>query len=138
MAKDDLGQNTIGLTRTAASNLESVMESGWFSTEADACRVAMCVALERGTYASDSEMSGRTTKFNQGTFDRDGRVRQIISVFGQPDGVSVYDYAERLIHSGLKVMADGLSADGALFSDILALPKAQSPRGGSDAGTAQE
>src|SRR5690349_13150219 len=116
-------QNTIGLSPAAAANLESLMESSWFDSELDACRVAMAIALSRNEFAPKSELVSLKTKYNIGTYDRDNQVRQLLSMSGVPQGLGVYEYAERLIHSGLRILAEELSVEGALLADSISRPE---------------
>jgi hypothetical protein len=132
MAKD---QNTIGLSAAAAEHLKRVLDSGWFDSELDVCRVAMGVALRRATAAPKHEMTGLVTKYNVGTFDRDGAVAGVINVVGYPEGEGLYGYAERLIHAGLRLLAEDLEEEGVLLSDVLAKDTAKA---GDSAGNPQD
>src|SRR5690242_8931720 len=97
------------------------MTCGWFATELDACRVSLALALAADAAVNVAPVTGVTTKYNIGTFDRDGRVRQLLTTVGIPQGLGFVDYAERLMHEGLARMATALSAEGAMLSEILAL-----------------
>jgi len=116
MAKE---QNTVGLTDVGSEHLRLTMETGWFDTELDACRVAMGVALSRGVVAPPDELVSKTTKYNLGTWDRDRCVSSVIEVVGCPPGEDLCAYSERLIQAGLGILATELSEEGALLSDVL-------------------
>lgn len=113
---------TLGLTSEGAANLERVMESKWFGTEIAAYRAAIAVALASGTAKSSDEMKEMTTKFNQGSLDPDGSVRDLILLFADGDDRErPMAFAERLAEAGLADMAARLSNDPIGLAEALGL-----------------
>src|SRR4051812_5324264 len=109
-------QNTVGLTVAGSEDLKRLMETKWFNSELDACRVAMVVAIRRGLSSREEDLVKVTTKYNMGTFDREGQVRQLLSLAGLTTG-GTYEAVEGLMHAGLRALADELSIEGAVLTD---------------------
>ena len=86
----------------------------------------MVVALKRGLTSKPEELTKITTKYNIGTFDRDGQVREVLKLNGFPSGS--YESVESLMHAGLRVLADELTVEGAVLTDSLAKQNTQAPR----------
>lgn len=103
---------TVGLTPEAEEKLETVMASSFFREELTAYRVAIAVALARDTVTAEEEMNKVKTKFNIGSLERDGRLRDLIELLRPTASQdSMVSLAERLADAGLHIMADHLEQD---------------------------
>ena len=110
----------IGVTPTAEKHLDALEESGWFLDRQDAYRLAIAVALARKLLPAASEMQGLRTSYNfAGGIDRDGKLRQLISLFAPGEASRPAAFAERLAHAGLAFLAARLVDQGATLSDVL-------------------
>jgi hypothetical protein len=110
----------IGITRTAEHHLDELMKTGWFSDRQDAYRLAIGVALARRLEPSASDMVGIRTAYNfSGGIDRDGRVRQLVSILNPAESARPAQFAERLAHSGLAFLFDRLVTSSGTLTDAL-------------------
>jgi hypothetical protein len=110
---------TVGLTARGAAHLDEVMETGWFANELDAYRVAIAVAIAQGLVSQEGEMAGAKTKYNIGSLDSDGSLRQLLIALVHAAREKPYEYAERLADAGLVHLAIRLGREGALLVDVL-------------------
>jgi hypothetical protein len=110
---------TVGLTVRGAENLAQVMETGWFNRDLDAYRAAIGVAIAQGRVSEPEEMAGASTKYNVGTLDNDGKLRQLLLAFVPAARERPYEYAERLADAGLAYLVARLVQEGALLSEVL-------------------
>jgi hypothetical protein len=109
-------RQTIGVSESSGRTLESLVEAGVFSQQVDAAKLALSVALAYGDKPSES--TDRTTKWNVGTFDQNGDVRELVLSF-MPQCDTPYREAESLVESGLKRLAEHLEAHGQLDLEVL-------------------
>jgi hypothetical protein len=93
----------IGLTTPNDQFVGQLMESRLFGQEMDAAKLAMSIAIARK--ASLGELQGAGTKWNIGSFDRDGQLRRLMSVL-YPTVDEPYRAIEFLINTGFKIMID--------------------------------
>ena len=75
---------TVGLTGEGDQNLADLMETGWFESEMVAYLVAVSTALSRALVVSQAPLTGVGTKWNVGSLDKDGRLREMVNLLG-PD-----------------------------------------------------
>jgi len=118
---------TVGITPTAATALERLMETGWFRDEMDAYRLAIAAAIAAGL--EGEPISGAQTKYNVGTLDRDGRMRDLlVAVRGS---TRPYEDAERLANTGLALLRDRLVDRDETLAEALGFdrPKDADPGG---------
>jgi hypothetical protein len=115
----------IGVTTRGAQHLADLMATGWFLEQLDAFRVAIGVALGYGVCTPPEDMGGGGTKWNIGSVDNDGRLRQLIMAVAPASGDRPYEYAERLADAGLALLGQRLVRDGALLFEVLGGPQRQ-------------
>lgn len=114
-----LDKVTVGLTPLGEQRLERVMNSRYMSEELTAYRIAIAVALARGEITPREEMKKVKTKFNVGSLDRDGRLREMIEITMPQDASGkVFEVAERLADAGIAIL-DECVQDGRPLSDLL-------------------
>jgi hypothetical protein len=106
---------TVGVTPDGAENLAALMETGWFQDEMDAYRLAISTALSEALDAPS--ISGAQTKFNVGTLDRDGRLRQLVTLLH--DSPRPYEDSERLAHAGLQLLRRRIVDDQMTLAEAL-------------------
>jgi hypothetical protein len=110
----------IGLTSTAETQLDALMETGWFADRQDAYRVAIGVALSRRLEPSAAEMVGIRTSYNfTGGIDRDGKLRQLIALLIPREAARPAAFSERLAHAGLSFLHERLVTASGTLSDAL-------------------
>lgn len=98
-------KNTIGVTTENREFLEQVMERGLFNDQMDAAKLGLALAIRYGV--NMGEASGADTKWNVGSFDRDGDIRSVLSAF-YPDVSTPYRLAEHLVNEGLGILRSQL------------------------------
>lgn len=97
---------TVGLTPEGERQLAQVMESRFFTEELTAYRVAIAVALAEDEVTPREEMKNVRTKFNVGSLEEEGRLRDIVElVKPHASGEGVMNLAERLADAGIKIIA---------------------------------
>lgn len=110
-------KKTIGILSENLTALQELVESGNFSSEIDAAKFAMAHAIKSGVTASTSD--GSDTKWNVGTVDPDGKLREMLGIF-YPNVTEPYRLLEFLMNTGLTdiVGKKGRSPDvyGIMFS----------------------
>ena len=106
---------TVGVTPDGAENLAALMETGWFQDEMDAYRLAISTALAESLEAP--AVSGAQTKFNVGTLDRDGRLRELVTLLH--DSPRPYEDSERLAHAGLQLLRRRIVDDQMTLTEAL-------------------
>jgi hypothetical protein len=116
-AEDDKVQ--IGLTRGGDDALDQIMALGLFASEGDAYRFAVAYALGRGITPAEGSGGGFGTKFHaSGGLDRDGNLRQLVTLLKPEHSTRPYATAERLADAGLRELAQRLLAHETL-TDML-------------------
>lgn len=117
-------RQTIGVSEKSGSTLEALVDAGVFSQQVDAAKLALSVALAHGDEPVESQE--RTTKWNVGTFDQNGDVRELILCF-KPECQTPYREAENLVECGLRRLAEHLESHGQLDLEVLLneIPKSQ-------------
>ncbi|MGD9883059.1 MAG: hypothetical protein AB7U95_23390 [Reyranella sp.] len=93
----------IGLTAPNDQFVGQLMESGLFGQEMEAAKLAMSIAIVKKSSLGDVQGAG--TKWNVGSFDRDGQLKRLMGVL-YPTVDEPYRVMEFLINTGLKIMAD--------------------------------
>jgi hypothetical protein len=114
---DERDRVTVGVTPQGAENLAALMETGWFQDEMDAYRLAISIALAEGIDAD--AITGAQTKFNVGTLDRDGRLRQLVMALHEP--AKPYELCERLAHAGLELLRRRIAIDQMTLAEALGI-----------------
>lgn len=97
-------KKTIGITPSGKRILSDLMKTEQFSTEIDAAKFALAVAVKRGAALGAAE--GADTKWNIGTVDPDQSLRLIIESLYQ-DVTEPYRVIESLIDQGLNFVDAG-------------------------------
>lgn len=118
MAERSADKVTVGVNSDAAEDLAALMETDWFEREKDAYLVAISTAIARGLEVSTGSIPGTTTKFNVGTLDSDGIVKQLVRSL-LSDEEDPYDLSERLAHVGLAYLKTRLVDRGFTLSEVL-------------------
>lgn len=117
--EEDRGKVTVGVTDQGAQHLAALMETGWFGSEMAAYLLAISTALARELVTDPTPLAGVTTKWNVGSLDRDGRLRDLVRLTGPEDVRDPYEYAERLADTGLEYLRDRVVNQGSMLSDVL-------------------
>lgn len=119
MRQEPGDRRTLGLTPAAQQLLDSLMALGWFRQEADVFRLAVSVGLARGLKKDPSDLVGLSTKWNVGTLDSDGRLRDLVRSLVPESGDHPFAYAELTAHAGLEWLKTKLVDEHAMLSEAL-------------------
>lgn len=121
---DRADRKTVSASNAANTALDMLTKvHHWFEDGIEAYRVAIAVALARGLSEDDvPERVNATTKYNVGSLDPEGRIRDLISIMRPQDSVRPYAVAEWLAEAGLAYILRQLE-DGALLSEVLQPPQ---------------
>jgi hypothetical protein len=111
-------KNTIGVTSKSQKVLDQMTEAGVFAEEQDAAKFAMAIAVRHGM--QPGEVSGASTKWNVGSFDTDGQLRNMLPIIF-PALKTPYRALESLIDSGLGIIAEEYLKGGGI--DLAAIIK---------------
>lgn len=112
-------RRTLSASNDANTSLDLLTAHGWFADGIEAYRVAIAVALARGLTEEDvPERVNAQTKYNVGSVDPEGRIRNLIVLMRPQDSSRPYAAAEWLAEAGLSLISRELE-DGELLSDIL-------------------
>jgi len=117
---DDRDKVTVGVTPDGAVNLAALMESGWFTDEIDAYRLAIATAFGEQLNVDAVVLAGVQTKYNIGTLDRDGKVSAMVRAFSPEAATRPFEYSERLADAGLRYLKTRIVDQGLLLADALA------------------
>lgn len=101
-------KNTIGVTQENREFLDEVIAKQLFNDQIDAAKLGLSLAIREGVEAG--EASGVDTKWNVGSFDKDGHVRSVLTAL-YPDVTTSYRLAEHLINRGLVLLKTHLLAN---------------------------
>jgi hypothetical protein len=105
----------IGLTLAGSKALARLMAEGLFAIEGDAYKFGIAYAVAMGIDPGDAPDSGYATKFNAtGGLDREGLVRDLLSVLNIGDATRPYATAERLAEVGLAALVKRIEAHESL------------------------
>lgn len=105
----------IGLTLAGSKALARLMAEGLFAIEGDAYKFGIAYAVAMGIDPEDAPDSGYGTKFNAtGGLDREGLVRDLLSVLNVGDPTRPYATAERLAEVGLTALVRRIEAHESL------------------------
>lgn len=105
----------IGLTLAGNKALARLMAEGLFAIEGDAYKFGIAYAVATGIDPDAAPDSGYGTKFNTtGGIDREGLVRDLLSVLNIGDTTRPYATAERLAEVGLTALARRIEAHESL------------------------
>lgn len=116
---EEKGRVTVGVSDKCNVFIKSLLETEWFDSEMAVFLLSVSIALSYELKVSDKPLSGLTTKFNIGSLDRDGKLRDMVKVIGSAGEKDPYEYAERLAEAGLEFLKVKLIDQGLLLSDIL-------------------
>jgi hypothetical protein len=94
-------KNTIGVTQENREFLERVIEQGLFSDQMDAAKLGITLAIRRGI--RPGEATGVDTKWNVGSFDKDGHLRDVLRAI-YPEISTPVRLAEYLVNEGLVIL----------------------------------
>lgn len=108
-------KKTIGINKTNAAALNTLVFSGRFGSELDAAKFAMAYAIKLGLPAGTSD--GAETKWNVGSVDPDGSLRSLLEALF-PAVSEPYRLAEYLMNEGLKHIGETLSSGGDIYETI--------------------
>lgn len=112
-------RKTLSASNAANEALDTLTASGWFAEGIEAYRVAIAYALANDLQPEDvPERVNATTKYNVGSVDPEGRVRNLICILRPEDAERPYATAEWLAEAGLARIVRELD-DGSLLSEIL-------------------
>lgn len=114
-------RRTLGVTPEAQRHLDSLMALEWFRQEADVFRIAVSVGLALGLKKEPSDLVGLTTKWNVGTLDSDGRLRDLVRSLAPESGEHPFVYAELTAHAGLEWLKTKLVDEHAMLSEALSV-----------------
>lgn len=115
------GKVTLGVTSEGALNLATLMdmEDKWFDSEMTAYRLAITTALSHDLAVQQGPLKDVTTKYNIGSLDPDGRLREMIRLLGPADARDPYDIAEKLADAGLDLLNRQLVGKGLMLSEVI-------------------
>lgn len=109
-------KTTIGVTSAGASVLETLAQRGLFIDQMDAAKFAISLAIRLNVVPG--EMNSAGTKWNVGSFDKEGHLRvALLELY--PDEKAPYRLAEFLIDKGLSLLSEELKANPDLDVRIL-------------------
>lgn len=100
MEKD---KNTIGITPTNQNILDYIFEKRLFNDQIEVAKMALAYAISKGI--KPTEVKGADTKWNVGSFDRDGKIRTLLPILF-PNTNAPYRATESLVNEGLEMLAD--------------------------------
>jgi hypothetical protein len=109
-------KNTIGVTATGSAILEEVVHKGLFGDQMDAAKFAIALAIRSGI--EPGEAVGANTKWNVGSFDKDGHLRATLTALF-PAIASPYRLSEYLIDRGLVLLSEELAGNPDLDVGII-------------------
>jgi len=112
-------KTTIGVTPPNAAFLEEISEARYFEDQMDAAKFALSLAIRSGEIPSTA--TGADTKWNVGSFDKDGKLRSLITTLF-PEVETPYRAIEHLLNIGLDIMRGHVLENGEV--DLLALIEA--------------
>lgn len=107
---------TIGLTPENNRVVEELIERGFFLQDLDAAKFALSLALSHRVAVVD--VPGASTKWNVGSFDRDGQLKALIDLLDPTSG-EPYRAIESLVNSGFGII--GKRLDSGIGNDVGAL-----------------
>lgn len=108
-------KKTIGISKTNAAALNTLVAAGRFGSELDAAKFAMAYAIKIGLPAGTAE--GTETKWNVGSVDPDGSLRSLLEALF-PTSSEPYRLAEYLMNEGIKHLVETLNGGGDLYETI--------------------
>jgi hypothetical protein len=124
-------KNTLGLTSDGQDDLTELVNTEWFEAEMDVYRLAVAVALGRDLDVSAEPLRGVETKWNVGSLDRDGQLKELIQA-SAPEVSRPYEYSERLAEVGLRYLREGLVTARQTLSSVITSAEASEAEGDSD------
>jgi hypothetical protein len=107
---------TIGLTPDNDQTVARLIEIGLFDKDFDAAKYAMGLAIARDVQLA--EVPGTGTKWNVGSFDKDGQLRSLLLML-HPDITEPYRAIENLINLGLQHVAKEWATRGEMNARVL-------------------
>jgi hypothetical protein len=119
---DDKAQ--IGLTPEGSSALSDLVHRGIFGSEGDGYKVAVAYALAVGMSPDAAPQKGFTTKFNAaGGLDRDGTLREVVTLLAPGGDERPYAVAEKLADLGVKALHARILQNESMADILLQLAK---------------
>ena len=112
-------RTTIGLSISAHSKLDLLVDRGHFKRGRDAYRFAIAFALVKKI--NPPKVQHAKTKYNIGTLDPDQYLKQAIEILmeNQVVEISIYEMVERLAEWGINELASRVEKRGTLdFVDL--------------------
>jgi hypothetical protein len=107
---------TIGVTPENDQVVSRLIELGLFDKDFDVAKFAMGLAVSRDMPLAD--VPGVGTKWNIGSFDRDGQLRNLLLML-YPDASEPYRTIENLINVGLQYLSKEWAGRGEMNARVL-------------------
>lgn len=92
------------------------METEYFKSQIDAAKFAMAIAIKN--QIEPNEFSGTSTIWNQGSFDPNGEIRELIRVLF-PETETPYRLVEFYINTGLNIVDSLMKGNDLPLEQIL-------------------
>ncbi|WP_416268603.1 hypothetical protein SD235_00080 [Burkholderia cepacia] len=108
-------KKTIGISKSNAAALNTLVAAGRFGSELDAAKFAMAYAIKLGLPAGTSD--GTDTKWNVGSVDPDGSLRPLLEALF-PTCSEPYRLAEYLMNEGISRLIETLGDGEDLYDTI--------------------
>ncbi len=106
-----LDKKTVGLSADAQLAVDTIMETGMFRDQMDVAKLGLALAIARRL--PPTEMAGVPTKWNVGSFDQDGQVRNsVLALYS--DYQTPYRIAESLMNQGVPMLLEYIDGSGDL------------------------
>ena len=109
-------RTTIGVTPSNEVILEDLVERGLFADQIEAAKFAMSIAVKANIKIEETR--GTETKWNVGSIDKDGSIRELITAL-YDDINTPYKSLEFLINAGLELIGKHIAKNQEI--DILKL-----------------
>ena len=109
--KKDIEQ--IGMHASARDVLDDIRENGWFKEDIDLMKFALAYAIRNELKPLEGPF---TTSHNASSFDKDGKVRDLIQLYFQ-DEEHIYRLAQGLLNQGLIKIGEIYKDDGDFLLD---------------------
>jgi hypothetical protein len=103
----------IGMNISAKEILDDIRENGWFNADIDLMKFALSYAIKKELKPHEGPF---TTSHNASSFDKDGKVKDLIQLFF-PDEENVYRLAQGLLNQGLIQIGEQFKDDGDFVLD---------------------
>ena len=108
-------KKTIGISKTNAAALSTLVAAGRFGSELDAAKFAMAYSIKLGIQSGASDSTD--TKWNVGSVDPDGSLRSLLEALF-PTVSEPYRLAEYLMNEGIRRLNESLGDGEDLYETI--------------------